>query len=86
MGFKIQKTPCATCIYKASSPLDIKELESQVANSFGGFDGYRICHHGTTACCHGFWKRHKNQFQLGQIAQRLGLVELVVDDNTKSEG
>ena len=27
-----------------------------------------------TACCRGFWNRHKDEFAVGQVAQRLGLV------------
>jgi len=48
-----------------------------------GFQGYRACHHAESndVCCQGFWKRHKDEFQAGQIAQRLNLVDLVdVDD------
>lgn len=47
------------------------------ADPHGGFKNYRICHHSNDVCCRGFWDRHKNEFQLGQIAQRLGMVEFV---------
>ena len=39
-----------------------------------GFKGYRICHNHDEAVCRGFWSRHKDKFQLGQIVQRLGMV------------
>jgi len=78
--FKVQKTRCTTCIYKPDSPLDLKELEAQVADNYGGFQGHRICHHSEDACCSGFWKKNKDKFQLGQIAQRLGMVEEVEVD------
>ncbi len=74
--FYIQKKQCSTCIYRKDSPLDIKNLESQIADKYGGFNGYRICHHakkGSKICCRGFWNRHKNKFALGQISQRLNL-------------
>ena len=29
------------------------------------------------ACCRGFWNRHKDQFPLGQVAQRLNAVVFV---------
>jgi len=75
---KVQRKMCATCIYRKDSPLDIKELERQVADRLGGFRTYRACHHaGTDVCCRGFWDRHKDKFQLGQIAQRLGFVRFV---------
>ena len=79
-GFEVQQTPCITCIYRKDSPLDLKALEAQVADNFGGFNGHRICHHSSTACCRGFWNRHKNKFAAGQIAQRLDLVVFVDHD------
>ncbi len=81
--FKVQKTPCATCIYRKDSSLDLKKLESDIKDNYGGFKGYRICHHSKDACCRGFWARHKDKFQLGQIAQRLGLVRFVKEDILK---
>ena len=74
--FDVQKTPCSTCIYRADNPLNTKELEDQIADEYGGFKSYRQCHHTdeVSACCAGFWTRHKDSFQLGQIAQRLNMV------------
>lgn len=77
MGFKVQDKQCSTCIYRGSSPLDLQQLEKEIADPHGGFKNYRICHHSNDVCCRGFWDRHKNEFQLGQIAQRLGMVEFV---------
>lgn len=85
MGFKVQRKMCATCIYRPSSPLDLKELERQVADGFGGFKGHRICHHSKDACCAGFWAKHKDSFPAGQIAQRLSCVELVDVDTLKEK-
>ena len=82
---KVQKTQCSTCIYRPDSPLDLAKLEADVADGYGGFKGHRICHHSNDACCAGFWARHKNEFQLGQIAQRLGMVEFVQDDTLKGK-
>lgn len=79
-GFKVQKAQCKTCIYRRDSPLDLKRLEAQIADKYGGFTGYRICHHSRSACCAGFWHRHKDKFALGQIAQRLGFVDFVKED------
>ena len=42
-----------------------------------GFRTHRIRHHPRDVCCRGFWDKHKNDFTLGQIAQRLGRVEFV---------
>jgi hypothetical protein len=83
MGFEVQKTACATCIYRKDSPLDLQKLEGDIADRFGGFKGYRVCHHSKTACCRGFWNRHKDKFQIGQIAQRLKMVVFVVHDSLK---
>jgi hypothetical protein len=82
-GFLVQRKMCPTCIYRKDSRLDIKHLEAQVADGYGGFKGYRECHHakrGSKVCCAGFWKRHKDRFAIGQIAQRLGLVRYVTVD------
>lgn len=78
--FKVQSKACDTCIYRSDSSLDIKTLEAQIADKYGGFKGHRICHHSKDACCRGFWQRHKNKFQLGQVAQRLNMVQFVDDD------
>ena len=82
-GFRVQARPCRTCIYRKDNPLDIKHLESQVADKYMGFKGHRICHHTKDVCCKGFWNRHKNKFAAGQIAQRLGLVRFVSVESRK---
>ena len=76
---KVQRRACATCVYRKDSPIDPKVLEERVRNARGDFDGYRVCHSSKDACCRGFWNRYKWKFQLGQIAQRLGLVQYVDD-------
>lgn len=79
-GFPVQAKQCATCIYRPHSPLDLEALEAEIRDPHSGFSSYRICHHSEDACCRGFWDRHKDEFALGQIAQRLGVVKLVEDD------
>lgn len=83
MNFAVQRRQCATCIYRKDSPLDLKKLERQIADPYmeGFFTAHRICHHSDMACCSGFWSRHRDHFPLGQIAQRLGVVEFVEHDN-----
>jgi hypothetical protein len=75
--FKVQRRRCATCIYRKDTPLDIEKLENDVRDRYGGFKGYRICHHSKDVCCRGFWDKHKWAFQAGQIAQRLKMVAFV---------
>lgn len=77
--FEVQAKQCATCIYRPDSALDLKKLEAQIAdpNMAGFFRGHRICHHSKTACCRGFWNRHKDHFTAGQLAQRLNVVVFV---------
>ena len=82
--FRVQSKQCNTCIYRKDSPLDLKQLEAQIADPHGGFKGHRICHHSEDACCRGFWNRHKDKFAIGQIAQRLDAVMFVKDDNAES--
>lgn len=75
--FKVQKRMCATCIYRPDSPLDLAALEDAVRDPHVGFKGHRICHHSDDVCCRGFWEAHKDEFQMGHIAQRLNLVRFV---------
>lgn len=81
--FKVQKRMCATCIYRPDSVLNLKKLENDVRDRYVGFKGHRICHHSTDACCRGFWEAHKDEFQMGQIAQRLRMVEFVDVDTLR---
>ena len=81
--FKVQKRMCATCIYRPDSPLDLTKLENEVRDPHGGFKSFRVCHHSDNACCRGFWEQHKNEFAIGQIAQRLNMVEFVEIDTLK---
>ena len=83
MSLRVQSKSCATCIYRKDSTLNLKSLEDAVRDKYVGFKGHRICHHSKDAVCRGFWNRHKDEFTLGQIAQRLGLVEFVHDDTLK---
>ena len=83
MPFKVQKKSCSTCIYRKDSPLDLKKLEDDVRDNYGGFKGHRVCHHSNDVCCRGFWNKNKDKFQLGQIAQRLNFVEFVEVDTLK---
>ena len=83
---KVAGKQCASCIYRPNSPLNLKKLEAQVADPYieGFFKGHRICHHfqndSRQVCCRGFWDRHKDSFALGQIAQRLGFVEMIATE------
>lgn len=81
--FKVQRVACSTCIYRPDCPLDLEKLEAAVADKYGGFVGHRVCHHSDDVCCAGFWARHKDAFQMGQVAQRLGWVEFVDVDKFK---
>ena len=84
LGLLVQQRMCATCIYRSGSPLDLKQLEAAVADRFGGFKRFRACHHATRrVVCRGFWDKYKNEFQMGQIAQRLNIVQFVNVDRLK---
>jgi hypothetical protein len=80
--FRVQHKSCSTCIYRKDTYFDLKALEDEIRDPHlkGFFVGWRRCHHSDSACCRGFWNRHKNDFQVGQLAQRLQLVEYVDDD------
>lgn len=79
-GFRVQRSMCDTCIFRADSPLNLNKLLDDIADPYGGFRGHRICHHSNNACCAGFWARHKDEFPMGQIAQRMNMVAMVDDD------
>lgn len=86
MTFQVQARLCATCIYRPGLGWRLKHMENQVRDPKmkGFFRAYRECHHakrGSKVCCRGFWNRHKDHFQAGQIAQRLGWVEFVNEDH-----
>ena len=85
----VQRRMCATCIYRKPAPLDLAHLEAQVADRHvpGFFRAYRVCHHTADRdkiCCAGFWRRHKDHFTLGQVAQRLKAVKRVVVDSWRA--
>jgi hypothetical protein len=83
----VQRSPCASCIYRKACPLDVAALEDEVRDPHmpAFFTGYRICHHSTRAVCAGFWVRHHDAFTLGQLATRLGLVRFVDEDRFKEK-
>lgn len=92
IGLQVQSAQCATCIYKPASGFDIVEMERQIADRHmpGHFRGARLCHHAPNsgmnkAVCRGFWNRHKDDFDAGQLAQRLGLVTFVTIDRFKKK-
>lgn len=87
MGFRVQRKLCETCIYRKESTLNLEALEAEVADDYGGFKGHRQCHHSddeNPVCCRGFWNKHKDKFAMGQIAQRLKMVEFVDVDCMES--
>lgn len=79
-GFAVQRAMCSTCIFRDDSPLHIEKILDDISDPNGGFLAHRICHHSHDACCAAFWARYRNDFQIGRIAQRLGMVTLVDDD------
>ena len=85
MTFKVQKKMCSTCIYRPDSNLNLEALEDDVRDPHIGFKGHRTCHHSDDVCCRGFWQLHKDEFPMGQIAQRLGMVEFVDVDTLKEQ-
>ena len=86
---QVQAKQCETCIFKKGFHWHLKRLLDDIRDPHmaGYFRGHRICHHSKNAVCAGFWKRYKDHFDLGQVAQRLGLVEYVEhdDEQTRTE-
>jgi hypothetical protein len=86
---RVQRRQCATCIFRPEywKPADLAALLDEIRDPRmdGFFEGYRVCHHSDDAVCAGFWARHRDHFTLGQMAQRLGVVELVDDDQIQTQ-
>lgn len=76
----VQKRMCRTCIYKPKMDVDLEKIEKKSQDKWGDFISFQICHHSKNVCCAGFWKRYKNHFTLGRLAQVLGLVKKVQID------
>ena len=83
-ALKVQRKQCRTCIYSKRSPSrrTVAQLEGEITDPHlpWFFKGYRVCHHSSDAVCAGFWRRHRDHFALGQIAQRLKFVRYVQED------
>lgn len=85
-GLEVQRKLCATCIFSDHWSADhLAALLEEIRDPHmaGHFKGYRVCHHSDYAVCAGFWARHRDNFDAGQIAQRLGLVRLVEHDTLR---
>lgn len=86
--FRVRATPCDTCIYSPGIPRrDQDRLEAEIADPHmpGRFASFRACHHhrdNDQVCCRGFWNRHRDKFQLGQLAQRLDLIHYTDEGDT----
>ena len=79
-GFPVMARSCETCIFRKDLHWDLDHLLAEIRDPHaeGHFSSYRACHHKgagqDVAACRGFWNRYKDDFDLGQLAQRLGLV------------
>ena len=78
---RVKARQCATCIFRQGTGMHprLDALLDEIRDPYAPdqFIDYRLCHDGDDACCRGFWRRYKDRFTLGQLAQRWGLVEEV---------
>lgn len=83
MAFQVQKQRCSTCIYRKDMHFNLEQLENEVLDPYGSFRTFRACHPDRSGdtCCRGFWDKHKDEFTIGQLAQRLNCVAFVIVDN-----
>jgi hypothetical protein len=81
---KVQQKQCATCIFNvrfwSKKELSRFLVEIKDPHMRGHYYTHRICHHSKDAVCAKFWAQYKDRFNVGQIAQRLNLVEYVDHD------
>jgi hypothetical protein len=86
---RVQRKACATCIFTSPvwRPGQLDALLDEVRDPHlpGHFRGHRVCHHSQDAVCAGFWARYRDNFDLGQLAQRLNVVEFVDDDRLRHD-
>ena len=84
-GALVQKTQCETCIYRPETVYDTDELENLIRDPRDPthFSTPRACHAvtGRTVVCRGFWDRHAEDFDLGQLAVRLDAVYTIDETN-----
>ncbi len=77
---KIQKTKCNQCLFSKNRIVDAKRAAEVIRDALGK-DTYFNCHKakikGADVCCRGFWDAHKDNFNLGRIAQRLNVIKEV---------
>jgi len=89
MTLPVQRKACRTCIF--TDPvwppgfLEAKLDDIRDPQMPGFFTGWRQCHHSKRAVCAGFWARYKDHFTMGQLAQRLDMVEFVEDDRAQRQ-
>lgn len=79
---EVRKTKCDQCLFTDNRIVSQKRAGDVVKDCLKR-DTYFICHKTQTEdapqdmCCRGFWDQHKNNFNLGRIAQRLQAVRFV---------
>lgn len=82
LRLRVQDQPCATCIYGPASGADLARLDAAIADPdrTGRYTRYQPCvlaPRREPVCCRGFWDRHKDDFDGGELAQHLGIVRFV---------
>lgn len=80
--FKIQTKQCDQCLFSRRRIVTAARFKNIIRDCTQlGNEKHFVCHKaslkGDSVCCRGFWDKYKNNFQLGQVAQRLNLVEEV---------
>lgn len=80
---RVQKTKCNQCLFTKNRVVS-EEVAAKIIKTALKKDTYFNCHKTqvkglkSNVCCKGFWDAHKNNFNLGRVAQRLGIVEKVI--------
>lgn len=80
MSFKVQRKKCDQCLFTDARIVSESRMKDVVQDCLDK-DTFFVCHktqvHALkeSVCCRGYWDEYKNQFNLGRIAQRLGVVD-----------
>jgi hypothetical protein len=77
---KVQKKRCNECLFGDNFVVSCEERRDEVIRDALAKDSYFVCHKSSISnkkkdedvCCRGYWDAHKDDFNLGRIAQRLG--------------
>ena len=74
--FRVKTQQCNQCLFSDNKIVNDARKEEVLRTTLKK-DSFFVCHKTDDVCCKGYWDSHKNDFTVGQIAQRLNLIKEV---------